>query len=107
MQPTARITDPVTSHEAAATISNQASVYNAVLLVLERLGNATDEELWRRYHEERSGGLSLPTVSPSGLRSRRNELVTMGLVRDTQRTRRTSSGRRAIVWAPSQTQEQP
>lgn len=106
MEPTARNTDPVTSHEAAASISNRSSVYNAVLAMLEELGNATDEELWRKYHEEIARGEQLPRVSPSGMRSRRNELVTMGFVRDTQRTRRTESGRRAIVWAPSQIPEQ-
>jgi hypothetical protein len=37
-------------------------------------------------------------ISPSGARTRRSELVNLGLVQDTGKRKRMSTGRSAIVW---------
>jgi hypothetical protein len=89
----ARRTDPATSHEAAESLSSDRlrASQNAVLAFLRRHGAMTDIDLVERYD-----GLA---QSPSGLRTRRKELVARGLVVDTGSWVRTPSGRRATVWA--------
>jgi hypothetical protein len=61
-------------------------------------GRATDADLldsylaWARLSAVR-------WQSPSGVRTRRNELVRRGLVVDTGERRRLASGRSAVIWA--------
>ena len=97
----ARSTDPPTSHEAAATVEELREKQKAVLWQLQAAGwtGLTDEELLGRYENlvEIQPRLTL-RQSPSGLRTRRSELGELGLVADAGATRRTRSGRRAIVW---------
>lgn len=87
----ARRTDPVTSHEAAASIEpdrmarGQQAIYDALVI----LGPMTDEELYPTVRSH---------LSPSGARTRRAELVDVGRVRDSGVKRLLASGRRAIVW---------
>jgi len=57
----------------------------------------TDEELYTSYGKAVIAGLA-PMASPSGVRSRRAELVVLGLVEDTGLRRKLVSGRNAIVW---------
>jgi len=57
----------------------------------------TDEELFTCYTKAVAAGLA-PIASPSGVRSRRAELVVLGLVEDTGTKRKLVSGRNAIVW---------
>ena len=92
----ARRTDPETSHAAAASMTSdklaaqRALVYDA----LKRHGPMTDTDILRTvqlYFDKRH-------ESPSGLRTRRSELVRMGLVEDTGGRMRLDSGRKAIVW---------
>jgi hypothetical protein len=88
----ARRTDPHTSHAAAASITEQQLTdgQRAVLQTLRRIGPAIDPQIVASYVG--------PWQSPSGLRTRRHELVERGLVRDTERRVKLPSGRQAIVW---------
>ena len=88
----ARNSDPGTSHAAARSVSGTEHVRAAILSILGRYGNLTDEEIALIY------GNRAPEVSPSGLRTRRAELVARGLVVDTGKRAATVSGRKAIVW---------
>jgi predicted transcriptional regulator len=88
----ARKTDPHTSLDAAKSLIavRITETRKAILLVLKRSPDGlTDEEIARNLG---------PIASPSGLRTRRKELVEAGLVFDTGRRRTTRSRRRTIVW---------
>lgn len=89
----ARSTDPVTSHLAAASVKNINETQQEVLRVMGLLGPVTDEKLVNTFQF-----YSKTKISPSGIRSRRAELVTKGLVEATALTGTTVSGRRATVW---------
>lgn len=92
--PAARWTDPSTSHEAAQSIDvdslreSQRHVLNA----LHAIGSGTDDDIYNAMRRRNV------VLSPSGARTRRAELVAMGLVRDSGDKARLSSGRWAIVW---------
>lgn len=78
-----------TSREAADGIKETAATMRwSVLKALKaaQLG-MTDEEIQTAL-----------SMNPSTERPRRVELVRMGLVRDSGRTRSTRSGRKAVVW---------
>jgi hypothetical protein len=89
--PAARSSDPATSHQAAASISSERLRESQahVLDTLRLDGPLTDERLV---------DLIAPMQSPSGVRTRRAELVALGLVVDSGRRERTQSGRSSIVW---------
>lgn len=87
----ARRTDPDTSHAAARSVVELRPRQQAVLDVLRSYGRAlTDEEIAERYDG--------PQQSPSGLRTRRSELVSKGFARDSGERRPLASGRLAIAW---------
>lgn len=88
----ARKTDPETSHEAAASVSDLRRSQQEVLEAVRDLEHATDDEIFAYLNAK--GVL----MSPSGARTRRKELVDAGLVRDSGFPGRTASGRRAIKW---------
>jgi hypothetical protein len=90
----ARATDPVTSHEAAASIGgdNIRASQQAILDLLRRKPG-TDNDIAYRY-----GAWNEPQQSASGLRTRRSELVTKGLVEDSGERVVLPSGRKSIVW---------
>lgn len=82
----------VTSKDAAESIIPKAgTLRKRVLDYLTAFGPATDEEI------QLALGMNANTERP-----RRVELVTAGLVRDSGRTRRTSAGREAVLWAFSE-----
>lgn len=87
----ARKTDPETSHQAAESVADPTKVQEFILKALVR--PRTDFELVSAYQNMKS-----PRQSESGIRSRRAELVRLGLVVDTGERRKTPSGRNAIVW---------
>jgi len=87
----ARFSDPDTSHEAAASVKLRQS--QEKVLALLKQGPATDEQLGNRAL------LRAVKISPSGLRTRRCELVDLGLVVDSGVRITTDNGRKAIVWA--------
>lgn len=93
-QPRARETDPHTSHDAAASVrglrKKQADVYT--ILTASPVG-LTDIGIDWVHHDR-----GYPPQSSSGLRTRRSELVALGLVRDSGRREQLPSGRQAIVW---------
>lgn len=91
----ARITDPQTSHDAADSVENISATQSAILLILEFA--KTDQDLVDVYYSMCSAGLC-PNASPSGIRSRRAELVKRGLVVDSGRREKLTSGRHAILW---------
>jgi hypothetical protein len=93
----ARRTDPATSHAAASSVENLRETQRAVLELVTHEGPMTDEELARAYeiqmvHQE------WRHQSPSGLRTRRSELVQKGLLEDSGEKRVMWTGRKAIVW---------
>lgn len=84
----ARGTDPVTSHEAAASVRKRES-QQIVLAALREIGPATDEVLVE-YLEDKP-------ISPSRARTARCELHRAGAVREAGESK-TRSGRRALLW---------
>lgn len=87
-----RRTDPETSQEAAHTLGDLLESQNEVLALLRELGPATDE-VFVEFAQQRC------QQTPSGLRTRRRELVDHELVEWTGEWRQTRSGKRARVWA--------
>lgn len=93
----ARTTDPATSHEAAASVSGVTDKRHACLLAVQAIAPCTDEDLWA-YYSSTAAQRGWPMQSPSGLRTRRAELVRDGSLRDSGMRSRTPAGRRCIVW---------
>ena len=80
----ARRTDPDTSHAAAASVTKLTDKQQAVVEVMRKMGGeCTDHALGNRYAASHSYNEGLPEQSTSGLRTRRSELVSRGLVIDT------------------------
>lgn len=96
--PRYRATDPATSAYAAASIEDLPERRRAVYGVLAEYGPLTDEALAEVYGSLAEEGL-VPPQSPSGLRTRRSELVRSDLVVDSGERGETSTGRAAVVWA--------
>jgi hypothetical protein len=96
----ARRTDPETSREAARSLKAERlrASQEAVLAVLKRHGPLDDHTLVDLYDMLTATG-GIPEQSPSGIRTRRHELVEAGEVVDTGERAKMPSGRRAIVWA--------
>jgi len=77
----ARRSDPQQSHAAARSVVNLGRTRDEIIRILLNCGPQTDEQIWREYVYRSTRKYStMPKVSPSGLRSRRAELVKMGLV---------------------------
>ena len=103
----ARNTDPATSHQAAASVDDLRTSQWYVLEYVKRNGPLTDEELVGGYTSTSFGAMCMQ--SPSGIRTRRKELVEKNLVHDTGERARLASGRKAIVWGygPDPARETP
>lgn len=93
--PNTRISDPSTSRLAAESVKHVTVQQRAILRIL--VTDLIDEELVTRYNSLADAQLA-PKASPSGIRSRRSELVWAGLVKDTGRREKMSTGRSGIVW---------
>lgn len=87
----ARHSDPPTSFMAANTVNIGLSQM-LVLSALTRIGEATDEQLFEAIT------LFGNTISQSGARTRRKELVAAGYVKDSGRLGVTKAGRKTIIW---------
>lgn len=99
----ARRTDPDTSHEAAERVNarHMTAIQTRILRIGYHQAAFTDEWLadaWGRYN----GVWGHIRVSPSGLRSRRAELVDAGLLEDSGARDRTAAGRACILWRITQ-----
>lgn len=81
--------DPWTSVQAGKT-TDRAKTRALVLAVLSEIGPTTDEVLVREC-------MARHPCTPSGVRSRRHELTTEGLVEECG-AGRTASGRKALLW---------
>jgi hypothetical protein len=90
--PTARFTDPQTSHEAAQSVTNLTLVKRIILEVLQTA--MTDEDLISTIRSRHG----YTFASESGIRSRRAELVRAGYVEDSLGRSKTASGRQSILW---------
>jgi len=90
--PSARKTDPATSHDAAASVQDLNATRLHILRALNR--PRTDPEILEAYRNMKTS----PLASESGVRSRRSELVTLGYVKDSGLRKTLPSGRQAIVW---------
>ena len=89
----ARRTDPHTSHEAAASVTRIRESQRFILSVLQQCGPMVDEVLVKQACNQQKGR----NMSVSGIRTRRSELVRLGLVRNSGK-RRLPSGRLSIIW---------
>jgi len=89
-----RATAAKTSQKAAASVQRMTRKRQDVMATFRRFGALTDEQLVSVY----SSMDDVTDQSDSGLRTRRNELVRMGLLADTGQTRPIRSGRQAILW---------
>ena len=93
----ARMTDPLTSHLAAASISSdQSRTVKTVILKLLELTDMTDPELCDAYNNLVYIGQA-PKASDQHIRTQRKNLHDLGLVRIVG-TAKTESGREARVW---------
>lgn len=97
----ARSTDPETSYEAAASTGDVRVSQAAVMFVLNECGPITDETLVNAYHRAWARDVDnlLPRQTASGIRSRRAELVRLGLVVWTGQKAIMTTGRKGRVWA--------
>jgi hypothetical protein len=91
----ARRKDPETSHEAARHASeNLRKSQYAVLAAFRELGAMSDETLVDRYAElHGQSPTTYPDQSPSGLRTRRHELVLLGKIVFTGRRDENAAGK--------------
>lgn len=94
VRPRARVTDPVTSHLAAASVTALRESQSAILAMFG--GPWTDEELIDRYYQAMSAGI-VPAQSESGIRTRRKELVDAGFL-VASGMGRSRSGRSSTLW---------
>lgn len=93
----ARKTDPKTSHEAAASIKlGDMSETQRAIVALLTLKDMTDDELYLRFFQGAETG-NWKHASQPGVRSRRAELVTKGVVRG-KGYAKTKFGRNCTVW---------
>jgi len=91
----ARMTDPRTSHDAAASVKRIRESQQYILGLFKRFGPMTDEQLAQKVAENPRDGLHL---SPSGIRTRRHELEDLHLIADSGKFSLTKSNRKAIIW---------
>lgn len=95
----ARRKDPETSHEAARHVSERLrESQGAVLRVFDAFGPMTDEQLLDNYalFGQRN---NVPMQSPSGLRTRRHELVELGKIVFTGRRDQSAGGKiKPRIW---------
>lgn len=96
--PVARATDPGTSWAAAQSVRDVTAAQSRVLSLFGESDHGLTDEQLALIYESGVRMFDWPPMSPSGLRTRRCELVTLGKVEDTGRRTTTRSGRSTIVW---------
>jgi hypothetical protein len=93
--PQARRTDPQTSHDAAKSVKDINKTKQAILSLLRK--HQSDMQLVANYSKLVRQNKA-PRASESGIRSRRAELVKLGLVKDTGKRDKSAANRQMIVW---------
>lgn len=93
----ARGSDPITSHAAADSVDKIRESQAHILSIIKGHGPITDNEIFARLEMK---------LSPSGARTRRDELVRRGLVADSGSKERLESGRFSILWKTVETGDQ-
>jgi hypothetical protein len=99
-----RTTDPDTSRDAALSLDETkvTQTMKDIIKILREQGPMIDELLISRYFELQYGRQLREEetfyASESGIRTRRSQLVKLGMVEDTGRRSPTRSGKSAIVW---------
>ena len=93
--PATRTLDPSTSHLAAATLTvpDLSLAQTRILALVTTFGGMSDEELADHW-----AAMDFPPISPSGLRTRRAELVRQQRLEDTGVRTVTQAGRSTVVW---------
>lgn len=94
--PKARKTDPQTSHDAASSVKEVSATQAAIMMIL-RSAPMCDERLVTEYQRWQPLD-GYPKATPQSIRSRRAELVRMGLVQDAGFKESMTTGRFGIVW---------
>lgn len=96
----ARVSDPWTSHAAAASIEpvKLRASQEAVLAAFRATGPMCHENLILFYGSNATR-FGWPIQSPSGIRTRAHELHEAGLLEDTGDVVTLTSGRKSKVWA--------
>ena len=92
----ARRTDSETSHEAADSVKDITDTQEFILDCFSCWGPMTDEQLMDTINPRSKPMEHL--ISPSGLRSRRAELVANGLLEWSGGYGETRAGRRSRIW---------
>lgn len=92
---TARATDPLTSHEAAESITYETAtaIQKNILELFVRHKTLDDKSLVNYYR-----GAFDSEIAESSVRTRRHELVEAGLIKDSGLKIKQRNGRRAILW---------
>lgn len=89
----ARRTDPATSHQAAQSVTGLTETQERIYALLKEAPR-TDEEIYERMVQH----YGETATSLSGARTRRRELVDLGLARDSGGRDTTRAGRLTIIW---------
>jgi hypothetical protein len=93
MNAVARVADPETSHEAAASVENVTVVQDRILHLLDLMGPATDEQIIHQYRV--AYGYD---ATDQSIRSRRAELVRSKHIEFSGIFGLSSSNRRSREW---------
>lgn len=102
-----RTTDPDTSRDAALSLDEgkMTQTMKDIFKILREQGPMIDELLISRYNDLQYGRQLREQetfyASESGIRTRRSQLVKLGMVEDTGKRSPTRSGKSAIVWSIS------
>lgn len=94
--PHARHTDPTTSHQAAASITQEHLTATKKVILAILLEPHTDQHLTEMFQVAARLELA-PNASESSIRTRRNELYKQGLIEPVGYAK-TNSNRNAILW---------
>lgn len=93
----ARRSDPQTSKDAASSVRRIRESQADVLSVVREFGPMSDEQIIRAYRGC-FWSSSFVKQSDSGIRTRRSELVALGIVVDSGLRGKTSSNRQTVLW---------
>jgi hypothetical protein len=98
----ARVTDPATSHEAARSVQAPEDKRDRIVWLFEQVRHPTGHSQWSPTDNELLANylaaFGPASISPSGLRTRRHELVAAGVLRFAGTYGTTPAGRKTQRW---------